>query len=188
MYAMLADRLGYRPNRHILNSSGIVRFPEHQMEMVRLGIGLYGIDGSGEVQEKLQTVNTLKATVSQVKNIPGGHTVGYSRQGVATQPMRIATLSIGYADGLSRKAGNGNFSILINGNKAPLIGNVCMDMAMADITHIPDVQEGDEAIIFGKDSKGHELPVQELANCLDTIPYEIFTSISGRVKRVYIQE
>ncbi len=188
MYATLAAGLGHRPTRHILNSGGIVRFPEHQMEMVRLGIGLYGIDGSGKVQDKLQTVNTLKATVSQIKNIPAGQTIGYARQGVAKQPMKIATFSIGYADGLLRKTGNGNFSVLINGKRASLIGNVCMDMAMADVTHIPDVREGGEAIVFGKDMDGNELPVQELADCLGTIPYEIFTSISERVKRVYVQE
>jgi alanine racemase len=188
MYEKLAAGLGYRPLRHILNSGGIARFPEYQMDMVRLGIGLYGVDGSGLLQGRLQTVNSLKATVSQVKNVQAGETVGYGRMGRAEKPMRIATLSIGYADGLLRRAGNGRFSVLIKGKKAPLFGNVCMDMVMADVSEIPNAEEGDQVLVFGKDPDGNELPVQELAACLDTIPYEIFTSISGRVKRVYVQE
>ncbi len=183
MYETLSDGLGYRPMRHILNSGGIARFPEQQMEMVRLGIGLYGVDSSGLLQDRLQTVNTLKATISQIKNVAAGETVGYGRLGKAQRLMRIATLSLGYADGLLRRAGNGQFSVLINGRRAPLMGNVCMDMTMADVTDIPDAAEGGPAIIFGKD-----LPVQELAACLGTIPYEIFTTISERVKRVYVQE
>jgi alanine racemase len=183
MYETLADRLGYRPMRHILNSGGIVRFPEQQMEMVRLGIGLYGVDSSGLLQDRLQTVNTLKATISQIKNVAVGETVGYGRLGKAQRPMRIATISLGYADGLLRRAGNGRFSALVEGQPAPIIGNVCMDMTMLDITDIPAAQEGGQVVIFGKD-----LPVQELAACLGTIPYEIFTTISERVKRVYVQE
>ncbi len=188
IYERLAEGLGYRPIRHILNSSGIVRFPEYQMEMVRLGIGLYGIDESGILQKQLQIVNTLKATISQIKNIEKGETIGYGRSGKADRNMQTATLSIGYADGLFRKAGNGNYKVLINGKKAPLIGNVCMDMTMVDITDIPNVSEDDQVLIFGKDNKGNEQPVQELALCLGTIPYEILTSISVRVKRVYVQE
>ncbi len=183
MYEQLVAGLGYRPMRHILNSGGIVRFPEHQMEMVRLGIGLYGVDSSGLLQERLQTVNTLKATISQIKNVAVGETVGYGRLGKAQRPMRIATLSLGYADGLLRRAGNGQFSVLVEGRRAPIIGNVCMDMTMVDVTDIPEAMEGGPAIIFGKD-----MPVQELAACLGTIPYEIFTTISERVKRVYVQE
>lgn len=183
MVDQLTAGLGYAPMRHILNSGGIVRFPELQMDMVRLGIGLYGVDSSGLLQDQLQTVNTLKATISQIKNVAAGETVGYGRLGKALRPMRIATLSLGYADGLLRRAGNGQFSVLINGQRAPLVGNVCMDMTMADVTDIPSASEGDTATIFGKD-----LPVQELAASLGTIPYEIFTTISERVKRVYVQE
>jgi alanine racemase len=183
MYDQLAAGLGYSPMRHILNSGGIVRFPEQQMEMVRLGIGLYGIDSSGLLQDRLQTVNTLKATVSQIKNVAVGETVGYGRLGKAERPMRIATISLGYADGLLRRAGNGRFSVLVEGKRAPIIGNVCMDMTMVDVTDIPAATEGCPAILFGKD-----LPVEELAACLGTIPYEIFTTISERVKRVYVQE
>ncbi|MFQ5446856.1 MAG: alanine racemase, partial [Saprospiraceae bacterium] len=188
MYGKLAEGLGYRPIRHVLNSGGIVRFPEYQMDMVRLGLGLYGIDNSGQLQGQLQTVNTLKATISQIKTISSGETVGYARMGRAEKPMRIATLSLGYADGLLRGAGNRRFNVSICGEKATLIGNVCMDMAMADVTHIPDAQEGDIAVIFGKTALGEVLPVEELAASLGTIPYEVFTSISNRVKRVYVQE
>lgn len=183
MYEQLANGLGYRPMRHILNSGGIVRFPEQQMEMVRLGIGLYGVDSSGLLQHRLQTVNTLKATISQIKNVAVGETVGYGRLGKAQCPMRIATISLGYADGLLRRAGNGHFSALVEGKRAPIIGNVCMDMTMLDVTDIPEAVEGGPAILFGKD-----LPVEELAASLGTIPYEIFTTISERVKRVYVQE
>jgi len=183
MYEELAAGLGYPPMRHILNSGGIVRFAEQQMEMVRLGIGLYGIDSSGLLQDRLQVVNTLKATISQIKNVAAGETIGYGRLGKAERPMRIATISLGYADGLLRRAGNGRFSVGVNGHRAPIIGNVCMDMTMVDVTDIPSATEGDSAIIFGA-----EPTVQELAAVLGTIPYEIFTTISERVKRVYVQE
>ncbi len=183
MYEQLAEGLGYRPMRHVLNSGGILRFPQFQMEMVRLGIGLYGIDGSGILQDKLHVVNTLKATISQIKNVGAGESVGYGREGRSDTARRIATVSLGYADGLLRKAGNGRYHVLIHNQKAPIVGNVCMDLCMVDVTAITHVQEGDEVLIFGK-----ELPIEELASCLDTIPYEVFTSISDRVKRVYYQE
>lgn len=186
-FAKLSEKiiaaLGYRPLRHILNSSGIIRFPQYQFEMVRLGIGLYGIDSTQELQEKLQVVNTLKASISQIKTIPKGETIGYGRSGKPNKISRIATISLGYADGLLRAAGNGAYQVLIEGQKAPIIGNVCMDMCMIDISHIPKAEVGAEVIIFGK-----ELPVQELSTALHTIPYEVFTNISGRVKRVYFQE
>ena len=174
--------LGYAPLRHIVNTSGIARFPEYHFDMVRLGIGLYGIDSSG-LQNQLRAVNTLKATVSQIKSIQPGDTVGYNRNGPVSQPMRIATISIGYADGLLRLAGGGRYSMLLRGQLAPTIGNVCMDMTMLDVTHIPAAREGDEVIVFGENP-----PVQDLAACLQTIPYEVFTNISERVKRVYWQE
>jgi alanine racemase len=183
MYNQISPVLGYKPMRHILNSGGIVRFPEYQMDMVRLGIGLYGIDSSGLIQDKLQTVSSLKATVSQVKNIVAGDTVSYGRSGKADKDMTIATLSIGYADGLPRAAGNGKFQVLINGQNAPLFGTVCMDMCMVDVTDIAGVEQGDEVIIFGKNPK-----VENLATAVGTIPYEIFTGVSSRVKRVYFQE
>ena len=183
IYNQIAKNLGYLPLRHILNSAAIIRFPDYQMDLVRLGIGLYGIDSSGLLQKQLQVVNTLKATISQIKNIAPNETVGYSRSGKAKHSMRIATISIGYADGLLRKAGNGRFSVLVKGQRAPIFGNVCMDMCMLDVTHISQAKEGDEVIIFGEKPK-----VEELAESLETIPYEVFTGISERVKRVYVQE
>jgi len=175
--------LGYQPLRHILNSSGIVRFPQYQLDMVRLGIGLYGIDSSGLMQSQLKVVNTLKASISQIKEVDEQDTVGYNRSGKINQFKRIATINIGYADGLPRKAGNGRYEVSVKGKKAPIVGNVCMDMCMIDVTHIPQVSVGEEVIIFG------EFPtVEDLANCLETIPYEIFTSVSNRVKRIYYRE
>ncbi len=182
MYEAIAAAIGYRPLRHIANTGGIVRSPQYHLDMVRLGIGLYGIDSSQTVQGQLQVVNTLKATISQIKQLDAGETVGYSRRGIVNTPKRTATISIGYADGLSRGAGNGNYAVLVRGELAPIIGSVCMDMTMLDITSIPSAQEGDEVIIFGTTPS-----VQTLATALNTIPYEIFTGISERVKRVYFQ-
>jgi alanine racemase len=176
----IAQTLGYKLNRHILNSAGIERFPDAQFEMVRLGIGLYGI--SATEQEKLEPVSTLKSTVIQVKQVPKDQTIGYSRKGVAHDDMTIAIIPIGYADGLNRKLSNGKGKLYINGCYVPIVGNVCMDMCMVDITGC-NVHEGDEVIVFGK-----ERSVIELAKTLETIPYEIFTSVSTRVKRVYYQE
>ncbi len=183
MYERIAAALGYRPMRHILNSAGILRFPEYQWEMVRLGIGLYGIDSSGQVQHALRPVLSLKARVSQVKQLAPGETVGYNRTWRAEAPARIATVTIGYADGLPRALGRSRYALFVRGKKAPIVGNVCMDMCMIDVTHIPEVQEGDEVEVFG-----HHLPVQQMARQLDTIPYEVFTRVSERVKRVYVQE
>lgn len=181
MYDKISTALNINPIRHILNSSGINRFPQYQMDMVRLGIGLYGIDSSHSIQQQLQKVHTLKATISQIKNISKGQTVGYGRKGKAKKAMRIATISIGYADGLMRSAGNGKFSVLVQGKRADIVGNVCMDMCMIDITNIPEAGTGDEVIIFGDNPA-----VEELADAMGTIPYEIFPTISDRVKRVYL--
>jgi alanine racemase len=150
--------------------------------MVRLGIGLYGIDSSG-LQSQLRVVNTLKATISQIKSVPAGDTVGYNRNGPVNHLTRIATISIGYADGFLRLAGGGRYAVLIRGQLAPTIGNVCMDMTMVDVTHIPAAHEGDEVIVFGENPS-----VQALAACQQSIPYEVFTNISERVNRVYWQE
>jgi Alr-MurF fusion protein len=166
--------------RHILNSAGIERFPMYQFDMVRLGIGLYGV-GFGE-NKQLQNVSTLKTTISQIRTVNKGETIGYSRKGMATSEMKIATLPIGYADGYNRKLSNGVGLVWVNGRLAPVIGNICMDMCMIDITGI-DAREGDRVILFGK-----EYPPQEIADKLETIPYEVFTSVSQRVKRVYFQE
>ena len=183
MYNQISDEIKYKPMRHVLNSSGIIRHPHYHFEMVRLGIGLYGIDSNGAFQNQLQVVQTLKASISQIKNVPQNETVGYSRRGVLQRDSRIATISIGYADGLLRGAGNGQFSVYLHGQRAPIVGSVCMDMTMIDVTDILEATEGDEVEIFGS-----HLPVQSLAKVLNTIPYEVFTGISERVKRVYFQE
>jgi alanine racemase len=167
---------------HILNSAGISRFPDAQFDMVRLGIGLYGIGANETEQTQLQNVSTLKTSISQIKNIPANHTIGYSRKGVANRDIRIATVPIGYADGLSRKLSNGKGKMIINGKPAPIIGNVCMDMCMIDITDI-NANEQDEVIVFGD-----AYPIKQIADDVGTIPYEILTNVSRRVKRVYYQE
>ncbi|MDA3817395.1 MAG: bifunctional UDP-N-acetylmuramoyl-tripeptide:D-alanyl-D-alanine ligase/alanine racemase [Prolixibacteraceae bacterium] len=166
--------------KHVLNSAGIERFPNSQYDMVRLGIGLYGISHISD--EEVQNVSTLKTTISQIRTVPKGETIGYGRAGVAASDMQIATLPIGYADGFNRRLSNGKGKVWVNGKLAPVVGTVCMDMCMVDITGI-ETKEGDRVIVFGK-----EYPATEMAKALDTIPYEIFTSISQRVKRVYFQE
>ena len=170
----------YKILRHILNSSGIERFPEMELDMVRLGIGLYGV--SPIFQKELRNVATLKTTISQIRNVAEGETIGYGRKGMAGKEMRIAVLPIGYADGLNRRLSNGTGKVLINGFYAPITGTICMDMCMVDITDI-NAQEGDRAIVFGED-----LPVSEVAAALGTISYEVLTSIGQRVKRVYFKE
>ena len=182
-YHQISSTLGYRPLRHILNSGGILRFPQHQMDMVRLGVGLYGVQPSRQIADQIEVVNTLKASISQIKQLSAQTTVGYNRSGKVERDSRIATVSIGYADGLPRAAGNGAYQLNVSGKLAPIIGNICMDMCMIDITDIPEAQEGDEVIVFGQNPS-----VEALAACCHTIPYEIFTNISERVKRVYFQE
>ncbi len=179
----LESGLGYSFIRHIANSAAVVRHPRMQMDMIRLGIGMYGVDNSGTSQLSLQTVATLKSTVAQIKHIRKGESVSYNRKGIVHRDSIIATVRIGYADGYPRRLGNGIGKMFIKGQLAPVIGTVCMDMTMLDVTDIPGVAEGDDVIIFGK-----ELPVQELAAWANTIPYEIMTGISQRVKRVYYEE
>lgn len=178
----LVDVLGYKPLLHISNTSGISRWPEGQMDMVRLGIGLYGFDAALPNNRGLQTVMVLKTTVTQVKTLAPGETVGYSRKGVMPNGGKIATVKIGYADGYTRCFGNGVGKMLISGHLVPTIGSICMDMTMLDITGI-DVKPGDEAIVFNK-----EHTIMQLAKDIGTIPYEILTNISQRVKRVYFYE
>ncbi len=177
---ILTDLFDYKILRHILNSSGIERFPEMELDMVRLGIGLYGV--SPAFQNELRNVATLKTSISQIRTVETGETIGYGRKGIASKRLQIAVLPIGYADGLNRRLSNGAGKVLINGSRASIIGNICMDMCMADITGI-DAKEGDKAIIFGED-----LPVSEVSADLGTIPYELLTSIGQRVKRVYFME
>lgn len=177
--ALLEQTIGYRPLRHALNSPGILRFPGGQLDMVRLGIGLYGVNPTAQVVPELKPVATLKSVVSQVKVIDAGDTVGYGRRGTAARPTTTATVAIGYADGFSRAFSRGKGAVWIKGKLAPVIGNVCMDMTMVDVTGI-DVREGDEVIVFGP-----QFPIAEVASRIDTIPYEILTATSERVKRVY---
>jgi alanine racemase len=169
--------------RHICNTAGIVRHPQWQLDMVRLGIGLYGGDSSGESRLDLREVSTLKSTIAQIKHLKAGETVSYGRKGVITSNTRIATVRIGYADGYPRRLGHGAGKMWVNGHLAPVIGTVCMDMTMIDITNIPHVQEGDEVIVFG-----NELPVKQVAHWAQTIPYELLAGVSQRVKRVYFEE
>jgi alanine racemase len=178
----LQKALGYTSIRHISNSAAIHRHPDLQLDMVRLGIGMYGID-NGEMQEKLRNVSTLKTTVAQVKELQAGDTVGYGAKWTANGPAVIATVRIGYADGYPRCLSNGGGQMLVRGQLAPVAGIVAMDMLMLDVTHLPEVAEGDEVIVFGQD-----LPVQQLATWAGTIPYEILTGISQRVKRIYFEE
>lgn len=172
-------KLEYKPLRHALNSAGIIQFPEYQMDMVRLGIGLYGVEVSGKFETHLKPISTLKTTISQIKSVPKGHSIGYSRKGIMEEDGKIATIALGYADGYDRRFSNGKGFVLIHGKKAPVIGNVCMDMTMINITGI-EANEGDEVIIYGPG-----ISLKELSERIGTIPYELLTNISSRVKRVY---
>jgi len=182
MSEQLISHFNYPVLKHILNSAGITNYPDAQFDAVRLGIGLYGI-GANEIEQKqLQNVSTLKTCISQIKNISANETIGYSRKGIAHKDIQIATVPIGYADGLSRKLSNGQGKMIVKGKVAPIIGNVCMDMCMIDITDI-NANENDEVIVFGE-----AYPITEVAKDVETIPYEILTNVSRRVKRVYYQE
>lgn len=178
--AQLQSAFPHKILRHICNTAGIERYPGAQFDMVRLGIGLYGIDPY--TNKILNNVTTLKTTILQIHDVKADETVGYSRKGVLDKDSRIAAIPIGYADGLNRHLGNGKGYCLVNGKKAPYVGNICMDVCMIDVTGI-DCKEGDKVIIFGDD-----LPVTTIAEWLDTIPYEILTAVSTRVKRVYYQD
>ena len=179
MSGALSQELGYRPLRHILNSAGIERFPEYQYDMVRLGIGIYGI--SALPGKELAPVASFKCKILQIKHLREGDTVGYGRWGKARPGTVIATLPVGYADGIDRRFGQGAASFSVNGHRAPTIGNICMDMCMLDVTGIP-CEVGDEVTIFGKDPK-----VSELAALLGTIPYEILASVPRRIHRLVIR-
>ena len=179
----LKEKLNYQFLQHITNSAGILRLPWLQLDMVRIGIGMYGIDSAVVHQSLLQPVATLKTTIAQLKNLKAGESVGYNRKAVLKKDAVIATVRIGYADGYSRKLGNGAGKMWVKDKLVPVIGSICMDMTMIDVTGIEGVREDDEVIVFGK-----ELPVQRLAEWAGTIPYEIMTSISQRVKRVYFEE
>ncbi len=181
MSSKLMNELGVNPIRHILNTSGISNFPDAQFNMVRLGIGLYGVSNDLSEQKYLENVGTLKSIISQVRTIPAGDSVGYGRRFMAEKETKIATIPIGYADGISRLWGNEVGYVLIKNQKASIVGSVCMDMLMVNVTEI-DCKEGDSVIIFGESPT-----VTEMADALKTIPYEILTSISQRVKRVFFR-
>jgi len=180
MSSELMTGLAYKPLRHISNSAGIARHETLQYDMVRLGLGLYGIDTSSRLEGKLKHISTLRTSIAQLRDVPAGDSIGYGHHTFATRDMRIATICIGYADGYPRTMGHGQAHVLIKGIKAPTVGIICMDMCMVDVTDIPYVAEGDDAIIFSE-----ELPVTQLARWGKTIPYEIMAGISQRVKRVY---
>jgi alanine racemase len=184
MAAAIEGVLGYPALKHALNSAGIRRFPEAQLDMVRLGVGLYGVEAGAEEAANLLPVSTLKTTISQIKALPAGTTVGYGRRGAATaHERRVATLAIGYADGYDRRFSNGQGLVLLHGRRAPVVGSVCMDMVMVDVTEVPEARPGDVAIVFGQG-----LNTSELAQRIGTIPYELLTNVSERVKRVFISE
>ncbi|HNP19546.1 MAG TPA: bifunctional UDP-N-acetylmuramoyl-tripeptide:D-alanyl-D-alanine ligase/alanine racemase [Fulvivirga sp.] len=180
LYEKLVTGINTHPMRHLVNSPGILRFPEYHFDMVRLGIGLYGLDANNsDEQLKLEPIGVLKTVISQIRTVKKGETIGYGRKGKADKPLTIATIAIGYADGFTRAFSNGKGVVWINGQRVSVIGNVCMDMTMIDITGI-EAKEGDSVEIFGK-----HLSIKELAHNIGTIPYEILTNVSQRVKRVY---
>jgi alanine racemase len=180
--ATIAQQVSYPFIRHIANTSAIHRHAALQLDMVRLGIGLYGVDSNAVMQQQLKNVSTLKTTIAQIKKVKAGESIGYSRKGIAEKDSLIATVRIGYADGYPRNLSNGKGQMLLQGKLVPVIGNVCMDMTMLDITGVK-ASEGDDITVFGE-----PLPVSNLAQWADTIAYEILTGISQRVKRVYFEE
>jgi alanine racemase len=179
-YDIICQGLGYNPLRHVLNSAGALRFPDYQYDMIRLGMGVYGLDPAEVISEELQPVSRFITAISQINVLDVGETVGYSRVGIISKDkQKIAVLPVGYADGYSRLLSNGNADVFINGKRCPTIGNVCMDMCFVDVTDV-DCKPGDEVELFGPN-----ITVEELAEKAQTITYEILTSIAGRVNRIY---
>ena len=183
MCTKLQQGLGYSFIKHLCNSSGIVRHPELHYDMVRLGLGLYGVDSSATLEKQIKYVSRLRTVISQIKLVPATETVGYNRKGILKRDTKIGTVCMGYADGIPRRLGNGIGFMSVRGVRVPIVGNVCMDMCMLDVTDVVDVQEGDEVVLFGGD-----ISVSEVAQWAGTIPYEILTGISQRVKRIYYEE
>ena len=179
----IENSIGYQTIKHIANSAAIQNYPSARQDMVRLGISLYGITGNPNVKNKIENVLTLKTSISQIKNIAAEVTIGYGRKGKLAQAGRIATLAIGYADGYSRALGMGKGSFEIKGHLCPTVGTICMDMCMVDISEFPDISLGDIAIAFGG-----KIQLYDLAKQAETIPYELMTNISERVKRVYVTQ
>lgn len=174
----------YRVLRHVLNTAGILRFPEYQYDMARLGIGLYGIPIlNNGTEDSLRPISTLRSVIIALHEWDSSETIGYGRRGVLTRPSLIATVPIGYADGFNRRCGRGNWEVMVNGHRCPTSGNICMDICMVDVTDVPGVKVGDAVTIFGPEN-----PATEMAEMLDTIPYECLTSVSPRVRRIYYRE
>jgi alanine racemase len=182
MSSQLIEWLDYEPLRHIANSAAIARFPESHFDMCRLGLGLYGF--GYEHNDELIPVATLSTRIVQIKSLSKGESVGYGRAARLDRETTIATIPIGYADGLDRHLGNGRWEVMVGGKRAPIIGRVCMDSAMVDITGIDGVDVGDKVVIFSSETG---MTLEDMARTLDTIPYEIMTSISARVKRIYTE-
>lgn len=178
----IMDALPYRPLRHIANTAAIERFPDAQFDMVRLGVGLFGVSAIKDIS--LRPVSTLRSRIVQVKELAPTESVGYGRAGKLRRKSRIATIPVGYADGLNRQLGEGRWSVIINGKKAPTVGRICMDTCMVDVTDI-EAKEGDSVVIYGSEEGNR---IEDIAKILGTIPYEIMTSTSARVKRIYLKE
>ncbi|TCI85053.1 alanine racemase [Tenacibaculum sp. M341] len=172
------DHLGYEPMIHILNTSGVINYPKAQFDMVRIGIGLYGFGNDANETANLRNTHSLKSIISQIHIVQPGETVGYNRAFVASKVTQSATIPVGHADGISRRLGEKNGFVIVNNKPAPIIGNVCMDMIMVDVTNI-DCKEGDEVIIFN-----HQQHIEYMAHKCETIPYEILTALSQRIKRL----
>jgi len=183
MYALIADALSCQPMKQVLNTGGIIRFPAYQFDMVRLGIGLYGIDPTGICQDQLENLFSLRSIVAQIRSVEKGENIGYDAAYLCTESTRIATVSIGYADGYPRSLSNGNGRVLIKGKRYPVVGNICMDMCMVDIGSKDDIREGDRVSLFGS-----ELTVIQLARWAGMIPYEMIAGLSSRIRRVYFEE
>lgn len=180
MAEKISTSFNYKIDKHIVNSNAIVRFPEAHYDMVRLGIGLLGFTEDETTNAALKNVAVLKTKIAQIHHLQSGETIGYGRMGKVTKPSTIATIPIGYADGFNRQLGNGNWSLIVNGKPAPTIGNICMDITMVDVTDI-ECSEEDVALLFNTKAN-----ILYLSKILKTIPYEVFTTISPRVKRDFI--
>ncbi len=180
--SQIREAVGYEFNRHIANSAAILRFPEMHLDMVRLGVALYGVDPLNQEVSPLRVVGSLKTRITQIRDLAAGETIGYGRSGTISSGGKVAVIPIGYADGLRRSLSNGVGSVYVNGAYAPIVGKVCMDMTMVDVSNL-DCAEGDEVEVFGDN-----ISITDLARKMDTIPYEVLTSVSSRVKRTYIEE
>jgi alanine racemase len=180
---MITSQIGYIPLLHILNSSGIARHPNMQLDMVRLGIGMYGIESDPNVGGQLEKVHILKTKITQIKNIAKDESISYNRSGKLNKDSQIAVLSLGYADGLPRIAGTKKYKMWMHGKEIPIVGVVCMDMCMVDISNCSEAKVGDEVEVFG-----NHIHLENLAKVSETIPYEILCGIAPRVKRIFLED